>query len=263
MVAILSTFYYGTVFAFFCGKKNRHQNFDMRKALITRLRLILCGILLPGGAVIAADFHPLDDIRRAANDFATQRIVSPGNSTIEAGHLDPRLRLKRCDQPLSTEPLSRHRNNTSMTVIVRCEGAKPWTVYVPVRIKTYLTVAVATRPLARGIPVTAEDISFEQREIGRLTSGYFETGKRLLGRAPKRSLPRGAVISPRELDIQKVIRKGSRISIVAETNGVSVRMPGKALEDAGEGEQIQVENLSSRRTITGTVLGPETVKVAM
>ncbi|ALP52629.1 hypothetical protein Tel_05415 [Candidatus Tenderia electrophaga] len=216
------------------------------------------------GAVAAADFHPLADIRRAATEFASHKIVANGaDSAIEAGHLDPRLRLKRCAQPLAAEPLSRRNNTSNMTVMVKCEGAKPWTVYVPVTIKSYITVAVAKRPLARGIPVTADDLSFEQREISRLTGGYFTHGDRLLGRAPKRSLPRGSVVSPRDLDIQKVIRKGTRISIVAESNGISVRMPGKALQDAGAGEQIQVENLSSKRTVIGTVLDPDTVRVAM
>lgn len=150
-----------------------------------------------------------------------------------------------------------------MTVIVRCNDAKPWTVYVPVKIKTYLTVAVVNRPLARGIPINKSDISFEQRELNSLTSGYFENMTILVGHSPRRSLPKGAIISPRDLAIQKVIRKGSRVSIVAETNGITVRMPGKALTDAGKGDQIQVENLSSRRTVIGIVLGPGIVKVAM
>ena len=212
----------------------------------------------------AKDFHPLDEIQRAATDFVTSQISqAKENSTMEAGHLDPRLKLKRCTLPLSTEPLSQHNNNINMTVIVRCNDAKPWTVYVPVKVKTYLTVAVAKRPLARGVPVSKNDLNLEQREISRLTSGYFETADNLVGRTPKRSLPKGAVISPRDLTIEKVISKGNRVSIIAETDGITVRMPGKALTDAGKGDQIRVKNLSSGRSVTGTVVGRGLVKVTM
>ena len=210
------------------------------------------------------EFHPLEEIRQAATKFAANNTVQLGqNSTIEAGHLDPRLRLRKCISPLSTEPLGRAGNGANMTVIVKCNGEKPWTVYVPVKVKSYLNVAVAVRPLARGLPISKSDITYEQREISRLTSGYYEDMEALIGRTPSRSLPAGGVISPRDMAIEAVISKGSRVSIMAETGGITVRMPGKALEDAGTGDQIQVENLSSKRTVIGTVLGPGIVKVAM
>lgn len=235
----------------------------MQNSVQTRLALLLLACLLPAGGLQAKDFHPLEQIRQAAIDFAAQRISAGKHTTIEAGQLDSRLRLGRCAQPLSAEPLNRHSKNTNLTVRVSCQGKKPWTVYVPVKVKSYIPVAVAARPLGRGIPVSAEDVRFEQREVSRLTNGYFQASSPLLGRAPKRTLPQGTVISPRDLDIQKVIRKGHRVTIVAEGTGISVRMPGKALEDAGLGQQLQVQNLSSNRTVTGTAAGPDTVEVAM
>jgi len=236
----------------------------MYTAMKIKLGLLLMGCLLPATLLQAADFQPLDDIRQAATELAARTItVSGDNSSIKAGHLDPRLRLKRCDQPLTAEPLTRHSNTTNMTVIVSCNGAKPWRVYVPVKVKSYLRVAVSNRPLARGIPVSKDDIIFEQREVNRLTNGYIEDGRMLLGRAPRRSLPTGAVISPKDLNIRKVITKGKRVTIVAESHGLAVRMPGQALQDAGKGEQVRVKNLSSERTVFGTVIGPDLIKVTM
>ncbi len=221
-------------------------------------------IIIMVAPVYAIEFHPLNEIQKAATEFATRQISQQNqNSTIEAGHLDPRLKLKRCSLPLSTQPLSQRNNNANMTVIVRCEDTKPWIVYVPVKVKSYLTVAVTNRPLARGIPVKDHDFRLEQRDINRLTNGYFENATSLIGRIPKRSLPKGAVISPKDLGIKKIVSKGSRVSIIAETNGITVRMPGKALTDAGKGDQVRVENLSSGRSVIGVVLGRGLVKVTM
>jgi len=229
------------------------------------MSLTLLAIAFTCGRVNASeDFESLEDIRNAATNFAASNIsTSIENTTIEATHLDSRLRLKKCAQPLTTSRLNQNSNTSNMTVIVKCDSAKPWTVYVPVKTMSYVTVAVVSRPLAHGIPVTEADVTLEQREINRLTAGYFENIAAVIGRQPKRSLAKGSVISPRDLNIKKIISKGSRVSILAETNGISVRMPGLALTDAGEGDRIQVQNLSSERTITGTVMGPNIIKVSM
>ncbi len=226
--------------------------------------LIFTCIVVLAGQSQASEFQPLDDIRKAATDFAAQRITTSNqNSSIETGRLDPRLRLKKCQQPLTVSPLSQRNNSANMTLIVKCETSNRWTIYIPVKIKTYISVAVANRPLSRHSPISQDDIRFEQREISRLSRRYFENPDNLIGRLPKRSLTKGSVISPRDLDIKKVISKGSRISILAETGGISVRMPGLALSDAGKGDRIQVQNLSSKRKLQATVIAPGLVKVTM
>lgn len=224
--------------------------------------LILAAAVALAGQTQASELHPLDDIRKAATDFASQKIAT-SNSTIETGRLDPRLRLARCEQPLTVTPLSQRSNSANMTVMVKCDTTRPWTVYIPIKVKTYITIAVANRPLSRHTTINSEDIIFEKREISRLSSGYFETPDKLIGRLPKRSLTKGSVISPRDLTIKKVISKGSRISILAETGGITVRMPGLALSDAGKGDQILVQNISSKRKVHAIVIAPGIVKVAM
>ena len=226
--------------------------------------LMLTSLVALAGQSQASEFHPLDDIRKAATDFTAKKMIHNNqNSTIETGRLDPRLRLNKCEQPLTVTPLSQRNNSANMTVIVKCGATKPWTVYIPIKVKTYITVAVANRPLSRHMPISNADISFEQREVSRLSSSYFESPDNLIGRSPKRSLTKGRVISPRDLTIKKVISKGSRISILAETGGITVRMPGLALSDAGKGDQIQVQNLSSNRKLQATVMAAGIVKVAM
>lgn len=210
-----------------------------------------------------ASFHPLEDIRAAAEDFARSSAGHGSEQTIEVGYLDPRLKLRQCPTALETQSLSARNNGRNMTVVVKCLGQQPWTVYVPVKIKTYVEVAIANRPLARGIPIESDAIVFEKREISRLTSGYFEEVASLVNRPPKRTLTKGTIISPRDLGINAVISKGHRVSIVAKTESITVRMPGQALADAGKGEVIRVKNLSSKRTVDAIVLGPGLVQVPM
>ena len=243
---------------------DKQQIFDVHNFMKHLLYLMLGNTIVLAGQTQASEFQPLEDIRKAAADFAAKRIVTASqNSSIETGHLDPRLRLSKCKQALTVTPLTQRSNAANMTVMVKCESGKPWTVYIPIKVKTYITIAVAKRPLSRHTPISNADITFEQRETSRLNSSYFESPEKLVGRSPKRFLTKGSVISPRDLTIKKIISKGSRISILAETGGITVRMPGLALSDAGRGEQIQVQNLSSKRKIQATAMAPGIVKVAM
>ncbi len=223
-------------------------------------------LLILTSTLSAADtgFHPLEEIRQTAKQFAlNQHLGDDTDTSVEVGYLDTRLRLRKCDQPLTAEPLSHRRQSTNFTVTVKCRGVKPWTVYVPIKMLSYIKVQVANRPLARGIAVQASDLVTEKREVSRLRSGYFVHAGKLVGRIPKRSIAKGAAISPNDLATHKVIKRGGKVSILAEVQGIAVRMPGKALTDGGQGEMIKVENLSSKRIIDAVAIRPGIVQVPM
>jgi len=234
------------------------------KRRISELIACMMLLLMSASAIAASGFHSLEDIRQIAKQFALNQYIDPGADTsVEVGYLDTRLRLRQCEQALTAEPLSRRSQNANFTITVKCQGVKPWSVYVPVKVMSFVEVQVANRPLARGIAVQATDLVTERREVSRLRTGYFVSTKHLIGRLPKRSLPKGAVISPNDLATYKVIRRGGKVSILAEVQGIAVRMPGKALADAGQDEMIKVQNLSSKRVIDAIAIKPGIVRVPM
>ena len=59
------------------------------------------------------------------------------------------------------------------------------------------------------------------------------------------------------------VRRGERVSILATTAALQVRMEGEALSDGAIGEIIRVRNLSSRQEIEAQVVGPGQVQVRM
>lgn len=225
--------------------------------------IIALGALLTTSAA-ALEFQPLEDIRQSAAAFAATAVsAAEGESVVEIGALDPRLRLARCNRPLDAELLGQQRNSPNITVTVKCQGDKPWSVHVPVRSSTFATIYVAARPLPRGVAIQAADLLQERRETSQLRNGYFSAAERVLGRIPKRPLPKGAALTPGDLEQSRIIQRGNRVTIIASSGTVSVQMPGKALDDAAEGESIKVENLSSRRIIEATALRPGVVEVPM
>ncbi len=235
------------------------MEYEIRTFIIT-----LATILLTTTGAIAGEFHSLDDIRKNAAEFASRQLAtSDKNSTVEVGYLDPRLHLPRCDRPLSVEQLGQQRNSTNITVTIKCQGEKPWSVHVPVKIFTFADIFIVTRTLARGVVIQLSDLRQEKRETSQLRNGYFERAEDIVGRIPKHSLAKGATVSPSDLEQNRIIHRGNKVTIIARNKNITVKMPGKALDDAIEGALIKVENLSSKRVIEAVALRPGIVEVQM
>lgn len=234
----------------------------------TRHRTLLLPALLAlfGTATAAADdaaLQSLESIRGAAESFLAEQVAPPptGRTEITAGRLDQRLRLAACSEPLESflPPSGRTVGNT--TVGVRCNGEKPWTLYVPVRVALYTEVLVAARPLARGERVAAGDLMPTERDVSGVQGGYLTDPAQAVGHVVRRAVAAQAILAPKMIEAPHLVEKGQRVVLVAATGGVEVRMSGTALADGSLGEQIQVRNLSSSRVVEGRVIDQGTVQV--
>jgi flagella basal body P-ring formation protein FlgA len=185
----------------------------------------------------------------------------PVEPAVEPGDLDSRLRLDRCSIPIEAFAPPNGLRAGRAIVGVRCEGDEPWKLYVPVEIQLPGEVVVAARPLQRGQILTAVDLDVARRDLSRLHRDYFTDAASLVGKRVKRTLRRHAVVTPRSIEANEVVRRGSDVTILAANPVVEVRMRGKALDDGAAGERIKVRNLSSGREISATVVGRGLVRV--
>lgn len=240
--------------------KLRRTNADY--LTVTKQILLVC--LLGLATAHAEGIQPLDTIYAAAKDFLAGR--KPGQQQppqIEAGPLDARLALAACDAPLEAfmPPGSATSGNT--TVGVRCPGAKPWSVYVPVKIKVSTAVVVAARPLMRGAQLSVADLTTATLDAGSLPPDYLTDPQQAIGQQLKRPVSIGMAVAAGMLDTPRMVRRDERVTILAEESGLEVRMAGQALEDGALGQPIKVRNLLSKRIIGGVIAAPGIVKVQM
>jgi len=232
------------------------------RATFTQLLITLPGLLFCVAAGAQSPLQSHASILQTARDHVMQRSDQfPGEIAVKPSALDRRLRLAECDIPLQTYESPNGLRAGRSVVGVRCDGTKPWKVYVPVQIATLQAVVVSTRALARGQLVAKEDLVIREQDTARLHKGYFTQTSRLLGQRTKRAIGAGKVITPSMLARNQVVRRGGQVEILAEGSGLSVRMRGKAMSNGALGQQIRVKNLSSGREITGTVVEPGVVLV--
>lgn len=203
------------------------------------------------------------DIETAAKEFLAGKLRDMYPSyQIEVGALDPRLRLPTCTQALrGFLPPGSHLPG-STTVGVRCEGATPWTLHVPVIVKAKDNVVVLKRLVTRNTSITAKDVGLEMREISAADE-YIRDTSQVVGKLAKRPLNASTTLAPAMLSAPLLVRRGQQVVIVANTQGVDVRMQGVALNEGGVGDRIKVRNESSKRIVEATVIEAGVAQVAM
>jgi len=225
---------------------------------------LLSALLLTGSALAADgdDIEPLENIRAAAEQHALAGAEGlPGRVEVTVGSLDSRLRLAACDQPLQAYDSPNGLSAGRGVVGVRCDGGRPWKLYVPVSIALMDQVVVSSRPLVRGQDVQAEDLMLSEVDTSSLRKAYFTRIEDVVGLRSKRAIGSGTTLHAGLLQRAKLVKRGSQVEILAVSDGLQVQMRGKALADGGRGDRIQVQNLNSGRVITGTVAGSGLVQV--
>jgi flagella basal body P-ring formation protein FlgA len=228
---------------------------------------ILVFVLLAASGMASAttaEWQAPGSITATAESYLKKRIGSDANrTTVQAGQLDPRHRLARCSQPLSAF-LRRGTKISARTVVgVRCDGVKPWKVYVPVDVVVTDKVLVARRTLPRGHVVSADDLKVEQRDVSRLVSGYVSDIGQLVGQRLKTPLMAGRILTPQMLKADLAIRRGQSVTLVVASGGLSIRMAGTALMDGALNQRIRVENTTSGRVVEGIVRSREHVEILL
>ena len=154
----------------------------------------------------------------------------------------------------------KYNSPTTISIGIQVAG-QPFTVaQLRFSVNRYEQVAVATRALAAGELLTADSISFERRDIGRMPPGYFTNPDKLLGLTVKRQLAPGTAITDSMLAKPVLIRRGQTVTIVAKIGGIEVNAPGIALQSGSESQFIRVKNAGSNKIITGQIVDETTVQ---
>lgn len=210
------------------------------------------------------EVHALSNITETVKEYLVAEATAYDEAAeIEVGRLDSRLRMARCQQPLDAFLPTGSRRLGKITVGVRCEGHKPWTVYVNASIKLMREVVVLAAPVSRNHRITARDLRMEKRDLAKLRSGYLTDPQEALGLQARSPLRAGYVLSHRVLAPPRLVRRGQTVTLLARSGGIEVRSAGKALADGTAGELITVKNLRSSRIVEGIVTEPGVVRVRM
>ena len=220
-------------------------------------------LALPALAAGSPRSHPHDDILAAVEAAALSDATGQGLDDVEIRMrpLDRRLRPAPCGKAL--EILRPHAGRVLGPVSygVRCPAPTPWTLYLRADVSAALQVPVLREPLPRGALIAENDLELSTRRITSPVSDLILDPRRAIGRELKRSLGAGTELRYGHVALPRLVSRGQTVTLIAGTDGLEVRMRGKAMGNAAAGDRLQVTNISSGRRVEGVVLADGSVRI--
>lgn len=172
---------------------------------------------------------------------------------IDISTIDPRLNLSVCEQPLIASMNQTQRPVGRINVKVDCQGAAPWTKYVPVSIKVYEKVLVTTRPIARGEILTEADLAMIDTDVSLLRYSYLQSPQFAIGMETKRSLSTNTTIVQEALVAPTLVKRGDAVVLSAKAGTVEIRQQGVAMQSGELGKRINVRNTNSDQIVQAVI----------
>jgi len=185
-------------------------------------------------------------------DFRVSRFKVIGNGPLAEGKLGIEL-VHQVDRELL--------GYVSLTAIVRVDGKVERRVVLSGWVDRFEDVLCASRSLARGSIITGDDISTNRKNISRLPQNLLTGMEEVVGKRLKHALDPGTVMLANMVEDPPLIKKGDRVTIVAESPTILVTALGIAQAKGGLGSQIRVKNCMSRKEVIARIVNASTVRV--
>jgi flagella basal body P-ring formation protein FlgA len=120
---------------------------------------------------------------------------------------------------------------------------------------------VLARSVAPGEVIQQGDLDWMAIRIDRVAGNAVSDPKQLVGMTARRPLRANQMLRMSDIAMAPSIHRGSMITLMVQTENMTLTAQGRALEDAAIGQPIRVINTMSNKTLTGVVKDPTTVTI--
>jgi flagella basal body P-ring formation protein FlgA len=208
--------------------------------------LLLLLVILP---LHAKEQQSHTELRQAILAFlSAQTQTFPGQVTFKVDEIDRRVTLAVCPAPEIFLPPGTQLLGNAM-VGARCPGKKGWSLFVPVQVKVAVNLLVLNKPLLQGQVLRAEDLSSQRGELTH--AGLLTDPQQAIGKVLKFGVSAGQMLKQDMLRAPYAITQGQAVQIHVEGPGYRISSAGVALNNAAEGQSVQVKPLSGQ-VLSGT-----------
>lgn len=208
---------------------------------VPTLNATLVALLISWPAMATAD-----PVAATVDQFLrTQTQGLPGRVSWRIDPLDPRTQLPQCSAYEPFTPIG-GRLWGNATVGVRCLGPSAWVIYVPVHVTVVADYVVPSRPLAAGQAILAADLATRTGDLTELPAGVITDPAQAAGKIPRNGISPGQPLRADMLNAPLAVQQGQSVRIVSRGPGFSASSEGKALNNAADGQVVQVRTASGQ-----------------
>jgi flagella basal body P-ring formation protein FlgA len=120
---------------------------------------------------------------------------------------------------------------------------------------------VAAAPVKRGDIITGEVIEMKKVNGTGISRDVLENIGDIVGHSVTRDIGQGEVFRQGAVVVPPVVRAGSRVTLVFRQGGLEATATGTATENGILGQEIKVQNESSKKLVAGKIIEPGVVSV--
>jgi flagella basal body P-ring formation protein FlgA len=207
-------------------------------------------LLLCLGASVVHAQQEATPIKQAIEDWLrAQTRDLPGQVSFEVGGLDRTNRLAPC-QAFEVSRPSGAQTWGRTNVLVRCLGGPGWRIYVPVHVRIKTEYLISARPISQGQVLAEDDIATQLGDLSDLPARTLTDIGLAVGKTAAMTIPAGRPLRSDMLKARMVVRQGQSVKVVSRGAGFEVSNEGRALNNAAEGQVVQVR-LGNGQVVSG------------
>lgn len=142
---------------------------------------------------------------------------------------------------------------------IRCRNPA-WTLFIPAKVEVFGDYLSAARPLAAGTVLTAADWKIVHGDLAAQPAGTLTASEQALGRSLRLPVLAGTPLTANHLLVRLCVQRGQTVKIVSRGKGFEVANEGVAINNAAEGQIVQIK-LKEGRILQGTARQDGVVEV--
>lgn len=119
---------------------------------------------------------------------------------------------------------------------------------------------VAGQDIDRGTLITRDMLSHREGNLGDLAAQALTQQDEVVGLVAQRAVRAGSTFQAHFLKAPQVVRRGERVTVIAQGAGFRVSREGEALADGAQGERIRVR-FDTRELVTARIVGQGTLVI--
>lgn len=207
---------------------------------------------------VAAPQQDHATLRAAVNTFVQQQTAGlPGKVAFNVDEIDRRIALRPCSKieaflPAGSQLIGR------VSIGVRCSEPNGWSIFIPVQIKITRDLLISARPLTMGQVIHEEDLARQTTETTQ-NVGLTDT-RQAIGKVLRYSIAAGYTLREDMLRTPYSIKQGQSVKLSVQGGGFNLSSAGVALNNASEGENVQIRT-SSGRVVSGIAAAEGVVRI--
>lgn len=129
------------------------------------------------------------------------------------------------------------------------------------RVVRMVEVPVPARRIQRGEIVGKGDLEWVSMPARQMNRNHIVDAEEIVGKSARRPVRAGKPVRTTDVEKPRLVSKNGLVTLELRTARMQLTAKGRALDNGAKGEVVRVMNTNSNTTVTGVVVGTDTVSV--